>query len=253
VVIAFRAAAPTDRILFPVYEWFTEESVATGAPTLFYREGIVREIEVPWMHEPEASIVLPRPRGYLVLPGWPEIEDRLGLHDLRFEHLEGPVELEVETLRISNPRQDPGSAPSYQGRTRIEVDVDRATERRDLPAGTLWIPADQPDFEVAVQLLEPDAPDSLVSWGLLSIVLERKEYIGSRVLEEQVSGMLQDPEIAAEWATALQDETLASDPAARWLWWYRRTPYWDERVGLMPVMRVMTGRAVRQLPLAGRR
>jgi hypothetical protein len=105
--------------------------------------------------------------------------------------------------------------------------------------GALWIPADQPDFEVAVQLFEPEAPDSLVSWGLLSSVLELKEYIDPRVLEPLVEAMLEDPDTRAVWEAAVQDEAFATDPPARWMWWYRRTPSWDETVGRLPFLRVM--------------
>jgi hypothetical protein len=113
-------------------------------------------------------------------------------------------------------------------------------ETRRFPAGTLWIPADQPDFEVAAQLLEPEAPDSLLSWGMLSSVFESKEYIDLPILEDLVREMLKDPKVAAEWESALKDETFAKDAQARQAWWYRRTPYWDETVGLLPVFRVMT-------------
>ena len=120
------------------------------------------------------------------------------------------------------------------------MDVERSRERTTVPAGTLWVPADQPDFEVAAQLFEPDAPDSLVSWGMLSLVLERKEYIEPRVLEGLVREMLEaDAGVAAEWELALQDEAFAADGGARYMWWYRRTPYWDDTVGLMPVLRAL--------------
>ena len=154
-------------------------------------------------------------------------------------------------MRLSDARHNSRANPSYQGLSPIDVEVSRARERRRFPEGTLWIPADQPDFEVAVQLLEPEAPDSLVRWGLLSIVLERKEYIGAAVLEDQVQEMLENPEIAAEWKRALEDETFASDQRARWLWWYRRTPHWDESVGLMPAMRVLVPPAFETAPWPG--
>ena len=65
-----------------------------------------------------------------------------------------------------------------------EFDISRQTETRKVPGGSLWIPADQPNFEVAVQLFEPEAPDSLVRWGTVSSVFERKIYIGTDVLED---------------------------------------------------------------------
>ena len=207
---------------------------------LRYRSGQVREIEAPWAHRPRPEVAVRRPRGYLVPPGWPVIEERLVGHGLVTQRLRSPVELDVETIRISEPRQGRRSRPSYQGRTTLSVNVERRMERRSFPAGTLWIPADQPDFEVAVQLLEPEAPDSLLSWGLLSIVLERKEYIGPGVLEDLARSMLEDDAIKAAWARALEDESFAADRTARYTWWYRRTEYWDETVGLLPVMRLIS-------------
>ena len=239
VVLRFKRSEKADTIRWPVYAWYTEQSPALGVPRVRYRRGVVRETEVPWVHRAEPELTVDRPRGYLLLPGWPVIERRLRDHGLRVRRLTEAVQLEVETMRLSNPQQSPRSNPSYQGQTMISADVERRLEQRSFPAGTLWIPADQPDFEVATQLLEPEAPDSLLSWGLLSIVLERKEYIDSSVLDDLVVQLLEDPRIAAEWKAALEDESFASDTWARWIWWYRRTPHWDESVGLMPVMRVL--------------
>ena len=120
-----------------------------------------------------------------------------------------------------------------------KVTVTRALERRAIPAGALWVPADQPDFEVAAQLLEPEAPDSVLRWGLVNTVFERKNYIDPDLLEDLARAMIADPEVAAAWQQALEDEAFAADRGARYLWWYRRTPYWDEQVGLLPAFRVM--------------
>jgi len=236
VVVRWEESDEADLIRFPVYDSEMRTSIVSGQPLLFYRRGEVREIEVPWHHKGKATKTLPRPRGYLVLPGWPQIEERLRGHGLRVERLTQPAEIEVEAMRVSQPQ--PASS-SYQGLTRLSATVARAAERRSVPAGALWVPADQPDFEVAVQLLEPEAPDSLLSWGLLSTVFEGKEYIDPRVLDGLAAEMLKDAKTAAEWQAALQDPKFASDTNARFLWWYRRTPYWDETIGLLPYFRVM--------------
>jgi hypothetical protein len=202
-----------------------------------YRRGEVHEIDVPWFHRVAPDLTVARPRGYLVLPGWPVIERRLRDHGLDVRRLDRATEVEVETMRIA-PSGDPAGS-SYQGLTRVDVTVERRPEVRRLPAGTLWIAADQADFELAAHLLEPDAPDSLVSWGLLSLVMERKEYIGPGVLEDLARDMIQFPMVAAEWERALEDESFAEDSRARYIWWYRRTNHWDETFGLMPVMRLL--------------
>jgi hypothetical protein len=218
----------------------------TGQPLYVFHRGQVREIKVPWLHKPRIVKTLPRPRGYLVLPGWPQIEQRLRWQGLRVEKLTAPADLDVEAIRVANPKY--AEAP-YQGLTRVTADVTRTPERRTIPAGALWVPADQPDFEVAVQLLEPDAADSLLSWGLLSTIFEQKEYMEPRVLEAWVAEKLKtDRQSAAAWNEALKDEKFAADPLARYRWWFQRTPYLDPMVGLVPVFRAMKAPALKTLP-----
>jgi len=239
--------APSDELIaWPAYDWTFEESVVTGRPLLLFRHGEPRPLEVPWIHRMAPETTVPRPRGYLVLPGWPAVSDRLRRHGLVVRELRQPVEIDVETIRVARPEL---ADSSYQGRVMVTTfDVHRTVERRVVPSGSLWVPADQPLFEVAVQLLEPEAPDSLVRWGLLHSVFERKEYIDLGTLESLAREMLTDPATAKAWREALTDPDFASDTRARWLWWYRRTPHWDEQVGLVPALRVMSGAALPLLP-----
>ncbi len=62
----------------------------------------------------------------------------------------------------------------------------------------------------------------------------------TRVLEGHVAEMLKDLKTAAEWNAALKDEKFAADAQARYQWWFRRTPYVDDTIGLLPYYRVMT-------------
>ena len=242
VVVEYRESPEPDSLRVPFYASHRATSAVTGKPLLRFARGEVEELTVPWYHRSAAAKTLPRPRGYLVPPGWPAIEERLRGHGLTVRRLKAPAELAVETARLASPAYAP---LPYQGLTRVDkVQMTRAVERRAIPAGSLWIPADQPGFEVAVQLLEPDSPDSLLAWGLLSGLFERKEYFEPRVLEGIAEVELKDPAIDAEWRRALADPAFAADPAARAEWWYRHTPYRDEAVGLLPVFRVLTAPAL---------
>jgi hypothetical protein len=242
VAVSWEESPEADTLRVPFYAARTATSAVTGRPLLRFARSVLGELTVPWFHRSRPVATLPRPRGYLVPPGWPAIEERLRDHGLTVRRLTAPVELAVETARLSSPVF---AAVSYQGLTRVEkVQIARAAERRKFPAGTLWIPADQPAFAVAVSLLEPESPDSLLAWGLLSTLFERKEYFEPRVLEGIAEERLKDPAVAAEWRRALADSGLAADPAARAEWWYRRTPYHDETIGLLPVFRVMSAPAL---------
>ena len=251
VTLRYVTADSGETVRLPIRDWYVERSRVTGKPLLRYRSDEIREIVVPWLHRPSPAETVARPHGYLVQPGWPVIERRLHGHGLEVRRLDEGVELEVETLFLSAPKPTARNRPTYQGLTVMDVAVERRVETVRFPPGTLWIPAAQPDFEVAVQLLEPEAPDSLVRWGLLSRTMEQKEYIGGRNLEKLAAAMLDDAETAAAWKEALKDEAFAADARARYTWWYRRTPYWDATVGRLPVMRLMTAAALQTVPWRG--
>lgn len=221
----------------PLYRYSLEKSVVSGADVLLYRSGEVHEIEVPWRHKPVVTQKLARPRGYLVLPGWPQIEARLDGHGLHYSRLTQAEAVDVETIRLGEPKF---AERSYQGRHGVSVDALRTRETRRVPAGTLFINADQPKFELAVQLLEPEAVDSLVSWGLLSSLFENKEWINEFVLEAWAREQLKKPEVASAWQQALSAPGLASNGEARFAWWQHRHPSWDKEARVMPVMRLMT-------------
>ncbi len=238
IVVRWRTMTGDDTVAFPVCKWTTEDSMVTGSPMIHFNCSETDPVlEVPWRHRPEAELSIKRPRGYILMPGWTEAWRRLRLHGLTMRKISAPMILEVETIRLSKPAT--ADSP-YQGRVVIEdFETSRQSEHRTIPEGALWIPADQPDFEIAVQLLEPEAPDSLVRWGLLNSVFERKEYIGLDTLETLAQDLVANPEIRKAWDAALEDEEFEENDRARYIWWYRRTAFWDESVGLMPVYRVM--------------
>jgi hypothetical protein len=237
VVVRWQGAEKVDSVVWPAFRFTTETSVVTGGSRVVYHRGEIEEVEIPWRHVVEPALELERPRGYVVHAGWPRIEEIIAGHGLVAVGLPEPIQLDVETTRVADASF---ATSSFQGAVAVtDFTVTRQNEIREIPAGSLWIPADQPDFEVAVQLFEPEAPDSLLRWGELSSVFEMKTYIGLDLLEELATEMLNDNNIRREWESALEDAEFAANRRARYMWWYRQTPYWDEQVGLLPIYRVM--------------
>ena len=237
IVLEWAVDEHSTPVRVPFFDFTVVESAPLGRKVLQYDRSQTTPLDIPWSHRAIPKRTTPRPRGYLIARGWPVIEETLRAHGLEVRRLDAPAELAVETLRLAEPKYE---TRSYQGRVRVAFQVARERTTRGFPAGTLFVPADQPDFEVAAQLLEPESPDSLAAWGMLNSVFERKEYIDPSVLHRLATELLKDPKVAAEWDAALAaDPALATDPAARYLWWYRRTPYWDETVGLLPVFRLV--------------
>ena len=57
--------------------------------------------------------------------------------------------------------------------------------------------------------------------------------------------LAEDPELKREFEEKLRvDEAFANDPGARLYFFYRRSPYWDEKLNAYPVGRLMDGGAL---------
>ncbi len=112
-------------------------------------------------------------------------------------------------------------------------------KRRELfPAGTLRVPTHQPLGDLAMMLLEPESEDSLLRWGFFLEILSPTEYVEPYVMAPMAEKMLAaDEELAAEFARKLEDPAFAADPQARLQFFYRQTPYFDQRYLLYPVAR----------------
>jgi hypothetical protein len=92
---------------------------------------------------------------------------------------------------------------------------------------------------VAIELLEPQAPDSLLRWGYLDAIFEPKEYGEPRVVEKLARDMLQrSPELAAEFANKLKtDPAFAASPQRRLEFFFEKSPWYAvQGVGRYPVL-----------------
>ena len=103
-----------------------------------------------------------------------------------------------------------------------------------------FVPLAQKLAKVAINLMEPQAPDSLVAWGFFNAIFEQKEYGEHYVLETLAREMMeQDPALAEEFQKRLAtDAEFAASPAARLEFFYKRSPYWDQQMNLYPVGRI---------------
>jgi hypothetical protein len=131
------------------------------------------------------------------------------------------------------------AAGTYEGRPVTTVEGVWRDDKRDIGVGALFVPIAQPKARLVMSLLEPQAPDSFVSWGYFSTAFERKEYMENYVTEAVARQMLsQDAALKQEFELRLRDDAdFAASPDARLEFFYRRHPSWDERYGLYPVYR----------------
>jgi hypothetical protein len=128
-------------------------------------------------------------------------------------------------------------SPSQEGRSTVRVKGQWTPAVEELPAGTLFVPIAQPKAELVMHLLEPMAPDSLVSWGVFNAHLEQKEYLEDYLTEAYARELLRDPKVAQEFDAKLKDPAFEKDPDARLLFFSRRHPSYDARHNVLPYYR----------------
>lgn len=185
---------------------------------------------------PTDSVKLPY--AYLIPKEWQVQIERLKLHGVEIKRLQRDTVLAVESYRFNNIRLQ---NRSFEGRQMVNADVELISEERYYPAGTAVALLNQRTNRVIAHLLEPNAPDSFLKWGFWNTIFERKEYAEDYVLEELAREMLKDnPQLKEEFEQRIAtDEQFANNHWNRLYFFYEKTPYWDEKLNVYPVGRLM--------------
>ncbi len=240
VPLDYQAGPHTRTIEFRGYAYTRTPSAISGTLMTRYDTAKPQIWRVPLRDTLIPKVTVRAPLGgYIVPPAHAAlIGERLGVHGVRFERIDKPVEsAAVESFRADTAVF--ATAP-FEGRMLATLTGEWREERSDLPAGSLFVPIAQPGSRVVMTLLEPQAPDSFAAWGFFNASFEAKEYIEPYVAEQVAKEMLaNDPALAAEFNERLaQDAEFAKNPAARLEFFHRRHPSWDDRQYLYPVLRV---------------
>lgn len=197
------------------------------------------ELTVPMFDTFRVTRAITPPLYYIVPPQWQEVIQRLKDHGLKLQRTSKENNLEVESYRFEDVSW--ADAP-FEGRFLSRFKTQRIIERRTYPAGSIVVPMAQGAAKIAISLLEPDAPDSLLVWGFFSAIFEQKEYGEDYVLEKLAREMLEkDQNLKKQFEEMLAaDAEFAASPRRRLEFFYKSSPYWDPHINLYPVGRITT-------------
>jgi len=217
-------------------EYHTEESDVSGDVRVVFGTKPL-DLMVPMYQTFRTKTSVAPPLYYIVPVQWIGVIDLLRTHGLQLKTLRNQATIEVESYRFNEVKWPPGP---FEGRQMPAFTVEPVKESRTFPAGSVLVPLAQPSAKIAINLLEPKAPDSLVTWGFFNAVFEQKEYAENYILESLAREMMaQDPELRQEFEERLaSDAEFASSPGERLKFFYRRSPYWDPQMNLYPVGRI---------------
>jgi len=251
----------TEPFVFHGYKSTVTQSDVSGGRRIEYgREPI--DMTVPRQTTLRVTLSVAPPLAYLVPAQWTPVIDVLRAHGLRVQKTARDWQGEVDTYRCDGvkwlDRPFEGRQVLFspgEGGSRSKAsggDCVPARETMSFPAGSAVVRLDQRAARVAIHWLEPQAPDSAMTWGFFNAVFEQKEYAEAYVMETIARDMLaKDARLREEFERRLaEDKDFAASPESRLAFFYRRSPWWDRRVGLYPVGRLTT---LQGIPLAAER
>lgn len=109
-----------------------------------------------------------RPNAYLILPEQKAVIDRLKTLGLKVETLQKQHTIEVEVYSVIEYQKD---AEKYEGVNKQEVQTEITVASKTFPEGTCIVYLNQPKANLAIEVLEPEAPNSFVSFDVLETAL----------------------------------------------------------------------------------
>jgi len=215
---------------------------------VFYTEYSDEPIDIPVKSASRVrtTLAIPAPVAYVVPPECTPIIDVLACHGIQMWRLGREFSGEFESWRLVEEHWDP---LPFEGRLRMTFRAIRSREERTLSAGSRLVPMAQRAGRVALNLLAPDAPGSLVRWGFLNAIFEQKEYISDHVLAPMVARMWRaDSRLRAEFRKRLRSEpSFAADPTRQMQFFYEHSPYFESGKNLYPILRVGDARTFTRL------
>lgn len=215
----------------------TYQGAALGGSVLRYLPK-PRNFEVNLIRNAVPKLSVTAPKGYYIPREWQAVADLLRTHGVKVEVLKQSVEAQVEVARFDKVTF---ASQPFEGRFIPSFEVSFSQQKRSIPAETFYVPVTQPLGKLAMNLLEAQAPDSVVKWGTFNSIFEQKEYISDYIMEPLAEKMLAaDSKLKADFDAALAaDPALAKSPRARLMWLYKRSPFYETDKDVYPVLRVL--------------
>ncbi len=247
--LSFKASGETTPFPFHGYAYTSEKSAVSGDTMVTYSH-TKQDFTLPFQTGVVATATTTPPAAYIIPVQWTDVIGVLAVHGVQMQRTTAAWTGTVERYHCDGMvwQRPPfegrhplfhGEAPQGQGGhfgTCTPV-----AEQVTYPAGSAVVELNQPLSRVAVQWLEPQAPDSAMAWNFFDPIFEQKEYGEPYVVEKLARTMLaNDPQLKADFEAKLQsDPKFAGSPEARLAFFYDRSPYGKaNRVGVYPVGRL---------------
>ena len=240
----------TTPFLFRGYQYTRELSAVSGVMWVKYSH-TPWNISLPLQSGFKVTTATVPPAAYILPAQWTKVIGVLAAHQVKMERTTKAWTGEVETYQCAGMTwQDTpfeGRHPTFNGEAVRNPgkfgSCVLVRENLSFPAGSAVVRLNQRLSKVALEWLEPAAPDSALQWGFFDSIFEQKEYGEPYVMEALARQMMAaDPKLKAEFEKKISsDPVFAGSPYTRLEFFYERSPWFAaNRVGMYPVGRLLS-------------
>lgn len=235
--LTFASTDNYEDFLFKGYELKKYNSDITGTELTTYSDKKF-ELPIQYFNEKKVTDSVSVPDGYIIPKEWTQIVDILKLHGVVIEEIENAKKYVVERYRFTEVEL---SKNSFEGRQTAKTKYESSMDTVKAKVGDYFISTNQRLVPLIVFLLEPKSPDSFLSWGFFNQIFERKEYFEFYSMEPIAKNMFEtNEELRNEFLMKLEnEEEFRKSAYARLNFFYERSPYFDEKYKIYPILRII--------------
>lgn len=208
-------------ITFLGYELDEKISAVSGLPITYYNHDKPFSKEVKFYHHYDPEIYIERPKAYIIPQGWFNVVEILERNGVSLERLEEDSTFEVTVYHIGEFKT---RGTPYEGHyLHSKVEVEKSTEQFTFKKGDYLVPMDQEGNRFIIEILEPQADNSLFAWNWFDSILRGT----GRISEDKAAEYLKEnPDLREELeALKKEDEAFAKDGSAQLRWVSERSPW----------------------------
>lgn len=228
----------TSKVDFLGMEYEVVKSDLTGGDWFQYSQNLTT-FHLDLFENQKAIETVKLPLAYIIPVEWKEAQEVIKTQGIEYTITKQAYELDIESYKFSQQKWGKSSFEGHQNLRSFQMEDIKTTSRFE--AGAMLIPVRQRALKVLVYLLEPKADNSLISWGYFNASMERKEYVETYVMEKMAREMIaENSDLLEEFKKwKVENPELSKNHWVQCMWFFERTPYWDQKKDIYPVGKIV--------------
>jgi hypothetical protein len=238
-IVKYTMTGDSEMVDFKGVHYDIVKSDITHANWFIYDSTRKEIFSTPYYKKIKSQEIVTLPAAYIIPPEYAIFESILNQHKVQFFKLRDDVTIVGNITKFNSVKL---STTSVEGRqTVVNQTSTNSNNEVIVPKGSIVIPIYQKRAKLIAHMFEPKSSDSFLQWGYFNIIFEQKEYSESYVMEKMMREMMaKDPNLKIEFDKKCSSDTLFSqDPEEIYNWFYSKTPYWDQKLNIYPIIRVL--------------